>query len=574
MEQVLSNQSTPRKPLLLWPGVVIVLFQWVLRFGIPVVFTGAVAISVFGGLLGGLAVIVWWAFFSRAPRSERWMAVVVMIVALIITPRMLHESIGTGMQGMMYFVYAVPVLSLAFVIWAVSCHRLPVVPRRIMMVTVILLACGVWMLFRSGGIAWDGSAEFAWRWSETPEERLLARASDETLESLPVPAVSETGADWPGFRGAGRDAIIHGLLIKTDWSSSPPVELWRRPIGPGCSSFAVHGNLIYTQEQRGEDEIVSCYSLNTGEPVWRHRDSARFWDSHAGAGPRGTPTFHDGRIYTLGATGIMNVLDALDGTVIWSRNAGSDVKAEVPGWGFASSPLVVEDKVIVAVAGTLVAYDLSTGDPRWFGPDGGAGYSSPHLMTIEGVKQILLMSEVGATSLAPADGSLLWKHLWEEERIVQPAIILNGDLLLPAGGLKGMRRIAVTQGPDEWNIQERWTSVQLKPNFNDFVIHKGHAFGFNGPILTCIDIETGERKWKGGRYGGQLILLADQDLLLVLSEMGELALVAAAPDKFLELARVRAIEGKTWNHPVLVGDVLVVRNSQEMAAFRLSLAGG
>ena len=138
----------------------------------------------------------------------------------------------------------------------------------------------------------------------------------------------------------------------------------------------------------------------------------------------------------------------------------------------------------------------------------------------------------------------------------------------------GVRRLAVALGAGGWSAEERWTSVGLKPYFNDFVIHEGHAFGFDGGILACIDLADGKRKWKGGRYGhGQLILLPAQDLLLVLSEKGELALVAATPDQFRELARIPAIEGKTWNHPVLVGDELLVRNGQEMAAFRLSLVG-
>jgi outer membrane protein assembly factor BamB len=186
----------------------------------------------------------------------------------------------------------------------------------------------------------------------------------------------------------------------------------------------------------------------------------------------------------------------------------------VPGWGFASSPLVVGDVVIVAAAGTLAACDVVTGDPRWFGPMRGFGYSSPHLSTINGVTQVLLLNGEGAISVAPADGTLLWKHAWPGDSIVQPAITANGDVLIGSGsglGVEvGMRRVAIAHGPGGWTAEERWTSTGLKPYFNDFVVHKGHAFGFDGSILACIDLEDGKRKWKGGRYGhGQLVLLPD-----------------------------------------------------------------
>jgi outer membrane protein assembly factor BamB len=573
MSNAQINEPTSQIPLRLWPGVVIVVLQWLARFVLPIFVPEALAFGAIGGILGGLAVVVWWGFFSRAPRSERWGAVVLMIVALVATQHILHESIATGMMGMMFFLYAIPALSLAFVAWAVATRRLADGPRRAAMVATILLASGVWALVRTGGITGDADSDFAWRWAETPEERLLAQAGSEPTALPSAPAAADTGADWPGFRGPARDGIIPGVRIETDWSASPPVELWRRPIGPGWSSFAVRGDLLYTQEQRGEDEVVACYKVTTGEPVWRHRDAARFWESNAGAGPRATPTLSNGRVYTFGGTGILNALDAGDGAVVWSRNAASDTDTEVPTWGFASSPLVVDDVVIVAAAGALAAYDVATGESRWFGPAGGASYSSPHLFTIDGVGQVLLLSEAGATSVAPADGTLLWEHAWPGHPIVQPALTAEGDVLISVSAESGTRRIAVAHGSDGWTVEERWTSSRLKPYFNDFVVHDGHAFGFDGRILACIDVEDGERKWKGGRYGnGQLFLLPDQDVLLVLSEDGELALVGATPDQFTELARFPAIEGKTWNHPVLVGDVLLVRNDQEMAAFRLSLA--
>ncbi len=222
-----------------------------------------------------------------------------------------------------------------------------------------------------------------------------------------------------------------------------------------------------------------------------------------------------------------------------------------------------------------MAYDVAAGAPRWSGPDGGPGYSSPHLFTIRGVPQILLLNGGGVTSVAPADGRKLWEMAVTTSAmsapIVQPGLTADGDVLVSDGTASGMTRVAVAQGPSGWTAESRWTSTGLKPLFNDFVVHKGHAFGFDGSILACIDLADGTRKWKGGRYGnGQLVLLEEQDLLLVVSEEGELALVSAATDKYTQVARIPAIEGKTWNHPVLVGDVLLVRNGEEMAAFRLA----
>jgi outer membrane protein assembly factor BamB len=416
--------------------------------------------------------------------------------------------------------------------------------------------------------------DFSWRWAKSAEERLLSQDDTKLIRIPEDSAAIGTEAEWPGFRGRNRDGIIHGIQIKTDWSQSPPVEMWRRPIGPGCSSFAIHGNLLYTQEQRGEYEMVTCYKLKTGEPVWRHSDSARFWDSHAGAGPRSTPTLSNGRVYALGATGILNVLDAFSGTVIWSRNAASDAGVKVLPWGFTSSPLVTGDKVIVALSGKLAAYDAASGKPQWYGPDGGNSYSSPHLLTIDSISQVLLLSQSGAVSMEPTSGKQLWKYAWPiQDRILQPAVISGGDLLLAGEGI-GVSRIAVSHTKGAWVAKQLWNSTEMILNFNDIIIHKGYAYGFDGPRIACLDIKDGKSKWKGNPYRGWLLLLADQDVLLVLTEKGEVALVGANPDHFKELARIPAIKGKTWNHPVVVGDVLVVRNNQEMVAFRLPLKGG
>jgi outer membrane protein assembly factor BamB len=567
-----------QKPLQVWPGVLIVALQWLVGFALPVFVPEAKLYALLGGFLGGtLTVILWWLFFSRAPWSERLSALVFIPAAVFATSYIVHESIAGGAMGMLLYLFSLPVMSLALVAGAVAGRRLSSGPRRAVLTSAVLLGCGAFAVARTGGMSGDGDFDFHWRWSQTPEERLLSLKESASPAPHSAPTAPIPGVSWPGFRGTGRDGIVHGSQVAADWSHSKPVELWRRPVGPGWSSFAVQGDLFYTQEQRGEDEVVGCYQISTGQPVWKHRDPARFWESNAGAGPRATPTLDNGHVYTCGATGIVNALNAADGSVVWSCNATADTGAKVPHWGFAGSPLVVDDLLIVATAGKLVAYEAATGKRRWLCPADGYGYSSPHMTTIDGVKQILLLNGVGAIGVSPAAGAELWKYEWSGDGIVQPAFTADGDILLGSGSgigdaATGVRRITVKHEPEKWAAQERWTSAGLKPYFNDLVVHKGHAFGFDGSLLACIDLANGKRKWKGGRYGhGQLILLADQDLLLVASEKGQLALVAAAPDDFKELGRVPAIEGKTWNHPVLAGDVVLIRNDQEMAAFRLPL---
>lgn len=565
------SEPARQKPLRLWPGVIIVVIQWLLRFVIPAVAPGdtVLQIGVFIGILGGLAVVLWWAFFSRAPWPDRLGAILLIIIALAATSFLLDQSIATANMGLMFIIYSIPVMSLAFVGWAVASRPLSIVQQRASMILTILAAAGFWIFLRTDGMDAALHHDLKWRWAETAEERLLTRNGEEPVAIQPASASTDSVAWWPGFRGPARDGIIHGVRINKDWSASPPLEMWRRPVGPGCSSFSVNGNLFYTQEQLGEYEIVSCYNLNSGRPVWKHRDKARFYDSHAGAGPRSTPTLSGGRVYTLGGTGILNVLDAIDGSVIWSRDAATENSVKVLNWGFTGSPLVVNDAVIISLSGKLVSYDTTSGKPLWSGPDGGSSYSSPHLVSIAGVPQILLMSMQGAISVDPAGGRQLWKYDWPiQDRILQPALIEGGDLMF-AGESKGVCRVSVSHQEGEWSVKEIWKSDEMRLNFNDFMIHKGYAYGFDGASITCIGIEDGRARWKGARYRGWLLLLADQDLFLVLSEKGELALFEATPASFRELGRIQAIKGKTWNHPVLAGNIILVRNSLEMAAYRL-----
>jgi hypothetical protein len=321
MTNTQTTERTPPKPLRLWPGVVLAVLLALFWFVVPPVLPDLTLVAIAGAFAAVGAVVIWWLFFSRAPWAERVGAILLAIVALAATRSVVDESIASGMMGMLLPVYAIPVLSLALVAGAVLGRRLFAGLRRAVMASGILAASGVFALIRTAGITGFHS-EYHWRWTPTPEDRLLAETAGEPValpappapgaeaskeptaiqegrafgsggrggtEPPPVTIAAREAAEWPGFRGPNRDGIVRGIAISTDWTASPPVELWRRPIGPGWSSFAVRGDYFYTQEQRGSEEIVACYRVSTGKPVWRHRDPVRFWESNGGPGPRALP---------------------------------------------------------------------------------------------------------------------------------------------------------------------------------------------------------------------------------------------------------------------------------------------
>ena len=604
------------RPLRLWPGVVAAVLLVFIRLALPALWPDLTIYGVLGGFAGAAVIIIWWLFFSRAPWIERLGAIVLMAAAILVTWRFVDISIATGAMGGLLPLLATPPLMVLFVASTALTRTQPTTTRRITMAATIVVACGMWTLVKTGGFDSNFHNDLMWRWAATKEDRLVADPSaalpsaSPPLARVEAPASAASGmstaattlgatdaeapavppsvavtsvkqnasAEWPGFRGPRRDGIVRGVSIETDWTKTPPVEIWRRPIGPGWSSFAVRGDLLYTQEQRGDDEIVAAYSITTGRPVWSHRDPARFWESNGGAGPRATPTLHDGRVYSSGATGILNAMDARTGALIWSHDVAADAGVKMPMWGFSSSPLIAGDLVITAVSGTMAAYDIATGKLRWTGPHHdlteSGSYSSPQRLVIDGVEQIVMFSEAGATGVLARDGKVLWEYALRSSPILQPVLTGDGDLLVHEMSMNGgmtIRRVSVTRQAGTWTTEERWTSDGLKTMFNDFVVHNDHAYGFDGSIFACVNLVDGRRTWKRGRYGnGQVLLLGDQGVLLVVTEEGELALVDAKPDRFTELARFKAIEGKTWNHPVVVGDTLIVRNGEEMAAFRLA----
>ena len=398
-------------------------------------------------------------------------------------------------------------------------------------------------------------------------------------------ALNVSSRDWPAYRGANRDGVVHDQKIRTDWKSEPPQLLWKHPVGSGWGSFSVISDRAFTQEQRGEKEFVVCYDALTGKQIWTHHDEVRFSEILGGVGPRATPSFHDGLIYSMGATGILNCLNAANGELVWSKDLLKTGELNNLQWAMSGSPLIWEDLVIVnqgipksgSETQSAIAFDRLTGEEVWSGGTQKSSYSSPQLSVINGEPQLLIFHSKGLEGFTPLDGKSLWFYPWSNHAGVnaaQPIMIGESSLFLGAGYGSGSARISVnpaTDAADKMETVEDWNSKSLKLKFNSAVARDGFVYGLDEGVLTCLNLETGKREWKRGRYGyGQMILVEDQ--LLILAEDGRVELVKADPESYTQVAAFEAIEGQTWNHPALAHGRLFVRNSEEAACYDISSA--
>lgn len=409
--------------------------------------------------------------------------------------------------------------------------------------------------------------------------RLLPAGSSQSLAPFTSASESVSASEtyWTDFRGPNRDGRYTQTPLRTNWPAIGLDPLWTQPIGGGYASFVVAEGLAFTIEQRRNQEVVSAYDAATGREVWTHAWSAHFTETMGGPGPRATPTWHEGHLYALGATGQFWCLDAKTGAVVWKRNILHDSAATNLAWAMSASPLIVDDLVIVQPGGasgwSVVAYNRKTGDIVWHTLDDVQSYSSPMLVSVSGVRQILTVTAQRAVGLRIEDGQLLWEFPWVTPTVPnmsQPIVFDEEYVFLSAGYGHGAALLNVVHTDGRYTVESVWQNNRMKNKFSSAVFHEGYIYGFDESILACIKAATGELQWKGGRYGyGQLLLASDH--LVILSEHGDVVLVRATPERHDEVAAFVAIEGKTWNVPALAEGRLLVRNAREMAAFDLTL---
>ena len=381
---------------------------------------------------------------------------------------------------------------------------------------------------------------------------------------------------WTGFRGPLRDGVYREQPLLTAWPSAGLTPIWKQPVGGGYASFAIANGRAFTIEQRRAQEVVTAYDVETGRELWAHGWDGEFKEWMGGDGPRATPSWANGRVYALGAIGELRCLDDATGAVVWRVNILEDNAAGNLPWGMAASPLLVDDLVVVLPGGpagrSVVAYDAKTGARRWAALNDKQAYSAPMLTTIEGTRQILIITSTRLVAITPESGELLWEYPWPTMNDInasQPVILPPGNRVLVSSGYgHGAALLEVTRNDGHFGTRLVWENSRLKNRFSTSIEHEGFIYGLDENILTCLDAATGETKWKAGRYGhGQIVRAGDH--LLVLTEEGELVLVKMNPERLEEVTRVAALEGKTWNHPAIDNGRLLVRNLAEMAAFDL-----
>jgi len=417
---------------------------------------------------------------------------------------------------------------------------------------------------------------------ESPETKFsrLEKNRAQQEGALSVKNPSNIVSSWPEYRGSERDGYSKETNLLESWPSDGPPEIYRQPVGLGFAGFVIRDGKAYTIEQRREHEVITCYEFGTGHELWAYKYNAYFKEQLGGDGPRATPTLSGELIYSLGAEGLLVCLRADTGEHVWTANILSDLEEKNLEWAMAGSPLVVEDIVYVTNSGltgeSFLGYDKLTGELKIKALEEQQAYVSLMDVEILSKKQILNISAFYMNSFEPGTGQLLWSFPWATEyrnNCSQPLVISQDKIFVSSGYGKGCALVQITKHDNDsqnvvFGASEIWSNLNMKNKFNSSILHEGHVYGLDDGILVCLDIETGKRKWKKGRYGYGQLIHADGKLI-VLGERGQLALVEASPEGWKEISKFQALNAKTWNVPALADGLLLIRNSDEMVCYDL-----
>ncbi len=411
----------------------------------------------------------------------------------------------------------------------------------------------------------------------TDAGRMAALANADLRDA---PAVPASPGDWPQWRGPGRDGRSAEKAFRTDWQDGPPATAWRRPLGGGYGSMAVVAGRLYVQDRQGNDERVVCLDTADGHERWSFAYPADYQGIGYGAGPRATPTVHDGLVYTVGATGVFLCLkpateEGKPPTVTWRHDLVPEFHTTLPQWGMACSPLIEGNLVIVQPGGpegSVAAFDRRSGALVWRALDDPSGYSSPVAATLAGVRQIVAFTGKGVAGLRAADGRRLWYFDWPEQfegNIATPIVVGDFVFISSAYNRGGCALLEVhsANGDEEQHVSPVYVKrTKLMRNHHcTCVLHDGCLYGFDNDFLKCVDLRTATEKWVSRDPGKGCLIEADGHLI-ILTQAGVLAVADAKPEKCTITGRfqVFADAGDVWALPVLSNGRLYLRGKEEI----------
>jgi outer membrane protein assembly factor BamB len=401
--------------------------------------------------------------------------------------------------------------------------------------------------------------------------------------------VEQVGAQeswWPQYLGPHRDGMSREKDLNLDWQKSPPQTLWKVPLGKGYSSCAIVGDRLYTMCKRDQDDIAVCLDTATGKELWATPLAPDYIDKQKqGAGPRATPTFHDGKLYCLMPMGELFCLSAADGKKLWSADQFKDTGAKNPAginfyWGVALSPLVEGDCVIVQPGGSsknsVAAYHKDTGKLLWTVGDDPPGYASPMVATIAGQRQVVMLTGASVLGIEPVKGTILWRYSFGNQYKATCANpVWQDDLLLVSAAYgAGSAALAIDLKDGRWSVQEKWKNkTNLKALFATPQVADGCIYGFNGDLsafmLKCLDLQTGTVLWDQ-RMDCRQSLLAVPGHLLCWSERGTLSLLEMQSKKYSQLAELPGLlKYKCWAAPALADGRLYLRDESNLLSLDL-----
>jgi outer membrane protein assembly factor BamB len=387
--------------------------------------------------------------------------------------------------------------------------------------------------------------------------------------------------DWTQWRGAHRDGVVTGFIAPKQWPDQLKSK-WKVTVGSGHSSPLVIGKRVYLHSRQGENEVVSAFEFDTGKVIWQDSYPAAYSMNPAatghGKGPKSTPVYHDGKLYTLGITGVLSCYDTAKGRMLWRKESLAMFNAKAPFFGTASSPMIDRGLVIALMggndSGALVAFDANSGAEKWRWNGDGPGYASPIVVEIAGKRQFITQSQKKIIGIWADNGGLLWQVPFETDyvqNIVTP--IQYKDLLIFSGLNKGVFAVRVGWRDNKWVTETIWQNKEVSMYMNSPLLSGNLLFGMshrNKGQFFCLDADTGKTLWTGDpRQGENAAMVLANGLIFSLTDDAHLIVTSAADKAARVIKNYQVANSPTWAHPAIVGKNILVKDETTLAMLSL-----